>query len=100
MNAQSPYAYDGYVIDTLMCDLVGHDRRPSAFLVYLMIKAHTANGPRGFSYNELAELTGISRRATQDAVAHLAKRKLIEVNRVGPTDAALYRTLSPWRRSN
>ena len=26
---------DHYVVDTLMRDLVGHDRRPSAFLVYL-----------------------------------------------------------------
>jgi hypothetical protein len=26
---------DAYVIDTLLPDLVGHDRRPSAFLVYL-----------------------------------------------------------------
>ena len=28
---------DDYVIDTLMADLVGHDRQPSAFLVYLSL---------------------------------------------------------------
>ena len=28
---------DDYVLDTLMRDLVGHDRRPSAFLVYLYL---------------------------------------------------------------
>jgi hypothetical protein len=26
---------DAYILDTLMRDLVGHDRQPSAFLVYL-----------------------------------------------------------------
>ena len=32
---------DSYVLDTLMCDLVGHDRRPSAFLVYLYLWRHS-----------------------------------------------------------
>ena len=31
----SPVEIDDYVLDTLMADLVGHDRRPSAFVVYL-----------------------------------------------------------------
>jgi hypothetical protein len=28
---------DPYVLDTLMRDLVGHDRRPASYLVYLAI---------------------------------------------------------------
>ena len=28
---------DAYVIETLMRDLVQHDRQPSAFLVYLLL---------------------------------------------------------------
>ena len=32
---------DPYVIDTLMADLIGHDRQPSAFLVYLLLWRHT-----------------------------------------------------------
>ena len=28
---------DAYVLDTLMRDLTGHDRQPSAFLVYLSL---------------------------------------------------------------
>jgi hypothetical protein len=32
---------DDYVVDTLMADLVGHDRQPSAFLVYLYLWRHT-----------------------------------------------------------
>jgi len=30
-------AFDDYVTDVLMRDLVGHDRRPVAFLVYLWL---------------------------------------------------------------
>lgn len=89
---------DRYVTDTLMRDLVGHDRRPSAFLVYLAIAAHGADGGRGLSYTDLTEFTGLSKRSVQDAVAHLARRKLLEVHRVGPTEIALYRALKPWKR--
>jgi len=98
MNAKAAYAVDRYALDVLMRDLVGHDRRPSAYLVYLMIVARNADGVRGMSYAALAELTGLSRRAVQDAVSHLARRRLIEVVRPGPTETALYRALAPWRR--
>ncbi len=36
---------DPYVLDTLMRDLIGHDRRPSAYLVYLALIR--AGGGRG-----------------------------------------------------
>ena len=32
---------DRYVLETLMPDLVGHDRRPAAFIVYLALWART-----------------------------------------------------------
>lgn len=98
MAANITFEFDRYVIDTLMRDIVGHDRRPSAFLVYLAIAANAADGARGLSHGDLAEATGLSRRSVQDAVSHLARRKLIEVQRVGPTETALYRALKPWRR--
>ena len=31
---------DAYILDSLMPDLVGHDRQPSAFLVYLYLYRH------------------------------------------------------------
>ena len=34
-------AIDPYIVDTLMPDLVGHDRQPSAFLVYLLLWRQT-----------------------------------------------------------
>lgn len=99
MNAHArTIAFDRYVFDTLMRDLVGHDRRPSAFLVFLSIAAQADASVKAMSYADLAEHTGLSRRAAQDAVAHLVRRRLIEVMRPGPTDIAVFRVLSPWRR--
>ena len=98
MNASERLALDRYVIETLMPDLVGHDRRPSAFLVYLAILG-AGNGRRvPLSHAALAERTGLSRRAVQSAVALLARRQLVEVARRGPTDTSEYRALTPWRR--
>jgi DNA-binding MarR family transcriptional regulator len=89
-------ALDDYVIESLMADLVGHDHKPSAFLVYLMI---AAIGPASLSYAELAERTGLSKRAVQMALAHLKARQLIEVRKGGVTEAARYVALTPWRRT-
>lgn len=97
MDTQT-YQLDRYVLDTLMADLVGHDHMPSAFLVYLAILAAHADGRASFSHAELAERTGQSRRTVQNAVANLQRRGLIETRRSGPTEAATYIPLTPWRR--
>lgn len=99
MTARAAYALPRYVADTLMRDLVGHDRRPAAFLVYLAIAAQAQDGVRAMSHRELAEFTGLSRRAVQDAVAHLKRRGLIAGERGGPTEAARYLALTPWKRN-
>jgi CRP-like cAMP-binding protein len=92
------YALDRYVLDTLMADLVGHDHKPSAFLVYLAITAAHAEGRAVFSHAQLAEATGLSRRTAQSAVETLKRRNLISIDRQGPTEAAIYVPLTPWRR--
>jgi CRP-like cAMP-binding protein len=92
------YALDRYVLDTLMADLVGHDHKPSAFLVYLAITAAHAESRAVFSHAQLAERTGLSRRTAQSAVEILKRRSLISVDRQGPTEAAVYVPLTPWRR--
>ena len=97
MNTQI-YHIDRYVLDTLMADLVGHDHKPSSFLVYLAIVAAHADGRASFSHAELAERTGQSRRTVQNAVANLKRRGLIEASRQGPTEAATYVPLTPWKR--
>lgn len=92
------YSLDSYVIDTLMADLVGHDHRPSAFLVYLAIVAAASQGRAALSHAQLAERTGLAKRTVQDAVAALERRRLIEIRRHGPTEPPDYLPLTPWRR--
>jgi CRP-like cAMP-binding protein len=89
---------DSYVLDTLMADLVNHDRRPSAYLVYLAIWAAGDGGRIALSHADLAGRTGLSKRSVQAATGHLKRRGLIEVETSGPTDIPRYRPLTPWRR--
>ncbi len=92
---------DTYVIDTLMADLVGHDRQPAAFLVYLYLWRHTrATGrkQRAISLREIAEGTGLSKRAVQSALNSLVRRELIGVRRASITSVASYAVHRPWRR--
>jgi CRP-like cAMP-binding protein len=97
MNTQ-PITLDHYVVETLMPDLVGHDRRASSFLVYLAVVAAAGGGRAALSHADLAQRTGLSRRGVQDAVAHLRRRQLVEVTRRGATETSEYRPLTPWRR--
>ena len=93
-------AVDAYVLDTLLPDLVGHDRHPSAFLVYLHLWRHSAGGTVAVarSLRELAEGTGLSKRAVQDALDQLARRRLVTVERESVTAVATVRVLRPWAR--
>jgi DNA-binding GntR family transcriptional regulator len=90
---------DAYVIETLMPDLVGHDRRPAAFIVYLALW-HRTNAARqkdaAVSLRELSEATGLSKRAVQDAVAKLTRRRLVVVARGSATAVPQYTVLRPW----
>jgi hypothetical protein len=95
---RAAHVLDGYVLDTLMADLVGHDHRPSAFLVYLAIVAAAGDGRAALSHAALAERTGLSKRTVQTAVAVLLRRSLIECLARRPTDTPQYRPLAPWRR--
>jgi hypothetical protein len=92
---------DEYILDALMRDLVGHDRQPSAFLVYVFLwrethgrKERTAQ----LALIDIAEAVGLSKRGVQDALGHLARRKLIEVHRDSITAVPVYTVLRPWRR--
>lgn len=92
---------DEYVVETLMRDLVGHDRQASAFLVYVYLwwlTDRAENGRVTISLNELAEGTGVSKRAVQDALARLHKRKLISIKRESITAVPEYAVLRPWAR--
>jgi hypothetical protein len=94
-------ALDPYITDVLMRDLVGHDRTPSAFLVYLWLWARTDGGRRrhAASLQTIAFETGLSKSSVQSAVRELRdRRRLIAVERSGPTTPPTYQVLTPWRR--
>lgn len=97
-----PLPLDAYIVDTLMPDLVGHDRQPSAFLVYVYLWRQTHGSGRvsvQIALIDIAEGAGLSKRAVQDALGWLRQRKLIAVERAGITAVPVYTVLRPWRRS-
>jgi hypothetical protein len=91
--------FDDYVIDVLMRDLVGHDRRPVSFLIYLWLSAERTrrNGVVQVSYQELAEIVGVSKSSAQAAVSWLIRRKLLSVHKDNVTATPCYTVLSPWK---
>jgi len=91
---------DAYVMDTLMPDLVMHDRQPSAFLVYLQLWYRSAwpKAARQSSHQSMADATGLSKSAVQAAVRTLTRRKLIRAWRASATAAPEYTVLRPWRK--
>jgi hypothetical protein len=91
---------DEYVTAVLMRDLVGHDRRPASFLVYLWLLAEQQRRkvPVAISYQELAEEIGVSRSSAQAAVSWLVRRKLLSVTRASVTATPHYSVERPWKR--
>jgi len=90
---------DPHVVDVLLPDLVGHDKRPSSFVLYLWLYAMTQGLARKsafFSYQMLSDRTGLSKRALQRAVEHLRRRQLIRVARKSPTAVPEYAVATPW----
>lgn len=90
---------DSYVVEVLMRDLVGHDRRPASFLVYLWLASEQARrrGEVEVSYQELAESVGVSKSSAQAAVSWLIRRKLLASRKENPTAVARYTVRSPWK---
>jgi hypothetical protein len=90
---------DAYVLDVLMRDLVGHDRSPSAFLVFLFLWRQTLTDESRLTLRRIAEGTGLSKRGVQDAIGHLEERKLLRVTRKSITAVPEYAVLRPWAKS-
>jgi hypothetical protein len=99
---------DRYVVETLMPDLVGHDKQPSAFLVFLYLWSRTVTAPttrkgrRGrwttASLQQIAVDTGLSKSAVQQAVRTLKRRQLVRTQLTSPTSPPEYEVYAPWRR--
>jgi hypothetical protein len=98
----STISIDPHLVDVLLPDLVGHDRRPSTFVLYLWLWSVTRGVGRKsafLSYQMITDRTGLSKRAVQRAVAHLRRRQLVKVTRKSATSVPDYTVLSPWVRS-
>jgi hypothetical protein len=90
---------DDYILDVLMRDLVGHDRAPSAFLVYLHLWSQTAGRRQKMvrvSHQAIADATGLSKSAVQGGMRILTRRRLVSVHRQSATAVPEYRVARPW----
>ena len=92
---------DHYVTDVLLRDLVGHDRSPVCFLIYVWLAAEQQKRktPVQISYQDLAENIGVSKSSVQSAISWLAGRKLLAVTKKTVTATPVYSVLRPWRRA-
>ncbi len=92
---------DHYVVDVLMRDLAGHDKRPSAFIVYLYLWYRTLGQDLRtvrVSHSEISHATGLSKTAVQDSVKWLVRRRLVRVQSASRTAVPQYTLNRPWRR--
>ena len=94
------FRVDAYVVETLMPDLVLHDRQPSAFLVYLYLWYRSAGRGAGVrvSHQDMVNATGLSKSSVQGAVRTLVRRRLLRASRDGVTAVPAYTVMRPWRR--
>jgi hypothetical protein len=92
---------DSYMLDVLMRDLTEHEKRPSAFLVYLHVWRRSLGAGHkvaSLSHQAMSEGTGLSKSAVQGAVKLLKKRKLLSASLKNPTATPIYRIERPWIR--
>ena len=91
---------DGYVLDVLMRDLIGHDQKPAAYLVYLHLcgqAARTKWRSISASVRTIADATGLSKSTVHAALAHLRRRQLIATTTDHVTTTPRHRVLRHWR---
>jgi transcription initiation factor IIE alpha subunit len=93
------FSVEDYVVDVLLRDLVGHDHSPTAFLVYLFLWRQTVGARRKWvrlSHRQIAEETGLSRSAVQQAFRILHRRRLVISQRRHETDTPRHSVERPW----
>src|SRR4051794_38955360 len=98
MITMSNLTLDRYVLDVLMPDLVGHDRRPAAFVVYLFLLGASSRSRRdtvAVSLQTIAAKTGLSKSSVQGALRHLKRRGLIDPELEATTARPIRRILRP-----
>jgi DNA-binding MarR family transcriptional regulator len=92
---------DDYVFDVLMRDLIGHDQKPAAYLVYLYLYGQGARNEWrhiSASVRTIADATGLSKSAVHAALRHLRRRQLIATAAEHVTATPRHRVLRHWRK--
>jgi DNA-binding MarR family transcriptional regulator len=92
---------DDYVLDVLMRDLIGHDQKPAAFMVYLHLYRWAARNKWrhiSVSVRTIADATGLSKSAVHTALTHLRRRQLIATTAEHATATPRHRVLRHWRK--
>ena len=101
MNTMGRISVDTYIVETLLPDLVGHDRQPSAFLVYLHLWCR-GRGRRerraSASLQQISSATGLSKSAVQHALRTLRRRGLVTSRQRAATAVPDYVLHMPWIR--
>jgi hypothetical protein len=90
---------EDYVLDVLLRDLVGHDKHPAAFIVYLHLYGLAARHrwtPVPGSLRDIAEITGLSKSAVQSALRVLRRRELVTTKRRHRTATPHHGVLRHW----
>ena len=91
---------DDYVLDVLMRDLIGHDQKFAAFMVYLHLYGQAARNKWrriSASARTIADATGLSKSAVHAALIHLRRRQLIATTADHVTATPRHRVLRHWR---
>ena len=93
--------FDPYVLDVLMPDLVGHDRSPAAFVVYLYLLGGASRARRDHvaaSLQTIATETGLSKSAVQLALRRLKRRGLVDAAPHSSAANPVRLVRQPWLR--
>jgi len=93
------FSLDPYVVDVLMPDIVGHDRRPASFIVYLFLLRMAGRSRRdavSVSLQTIAAKTGLSKSSVQNAIRHLRRRRLLDPTVEATVTAPVRRVMRPW----
>ena len=102
MTAET-FRLDAHVVDVLLRDLVGHDHSPASFLVYVLLwrrtRAQSPARPVRLSHRDIAEETGLSKSAVQQALRILHRRGLVKSRQRHRTDTPEHQIARPWIRA-
>lgn len=92
---------DSVVFDSVLGDVVGRDRSPAAFIIYLWLWSRSAGSrtrSAKASHQAIADATHLSKSAVQGAITLLNRRKLLRSEHGSRTAVPEHFVLRPWAK--